>query len=241
MPRYEQMSHPRPVSAEPVRLGDEDPSHTPARRAQGERRRRPVDNWTAGAASAVGSPRRRERPVHDWLSDTPSRSADAHAEAPARRRSPAAPARDDRLSYLDWDAPEDWETSSDHRDAPSDDWDAPSDDWDAPSDHEPPEDRAEPRSQLGTDMVHTPALVPAAQPDPASTPSGRRTIQISGRGAEGARGYERAMRTRTHVHRGPKPDRVAMWAVLLGIALAIGAATSSHAAVLAHISQIAPR
>ena len=34
--------------------------------------------------------------------------------------------------------------------------------------------------------------------------------------------------------RGRKPDRIAMWAVLLGLALAAVAATSSHAAVLSH-------
>ena len=34
-----------------------------------------------------------------------------------------------------------------------------------------------------------------------------------------------------------KPDRVAMWAVLMGLALAIGAATSSHAAVLTHVAR----
>jgi hypothetical protein len=32
-----------------------------------------------------------------------------------------------------------------------------------------------------------------------------------------------------------RPDRIAMWAVLLGIILLLAAATSSHAAVLAHV------
>jgi hypothetical protein len=32
-----------------------------------------------------------------------------------------------------------------------------------------------------------------------------------------------------------RPDRIAMWAVLLGIVLLLAAATSSHAAVLAHV------
>jgi hypothetical protein len=42
-------------------------------------------------------------------------------------------------------------------------------------------------------------------------------------------------------HRGPydqalaRPDRIAMWAVLLGVVLLLAAATSSHAAVLAHV------
>src|SRR5437588_11936356 len=32
-----------------------------------------------------------------------------------------------------------------------------------------------------------------------------------------------------------RPDRIAMWAVLLGVILPLAAATSSHAAVLAHV------
>jgi hypothetical protein len=42
-------------------------------------------------------------------------------------------------------------------------------------------------------------------------------------------------------HRGPydqalaRPDRIALWAVLLGVVLLLAAATSSHAAVLAHV------
>jgi hypothetical protein len=42
-------------------------------------------------------------------------------------------------------------------------------------------------------------------------------------------------------HRGPydqalaRPDRIALWAVLLGVILLLAAATSSHAAVVAHV------
>jgi len=32
-----------------------------------------------------------------------------------------------------------------------------------------------------------------------------------------------------------RPDRIALWAVLLGVVLLLAAATSSHAAVLAHV------
>lgn len=45
----------------------------------------------------------------------------------------------------------------------------------------------------------------------------------------------------TRRHRGPydqalaRPDRIALWAVLLGVVLLLAAATSSHAAVLAHV------
>jgi hypothetical protein len=38
----------------------------------------------------------------------------------------------------------------------------------------------------------------------------------------------------SHERPGFRPDRAAMWAVLLGLLLVLVAATSSHAAVLAH-------
>jgi hypothetical protein len=79
-------------------------------------------------------------------------------------------------------------------------------------------------------------VIPAAEP-------GRRTITITGRGAERSResvAYsEHRAAARSHRRERPhrKPDRVAMWAVLLGLALAVGAATSSHAAVLSHVAR----
>jgi hypothetical protein len=69
----------------------------------------------------------------------------------------------------------------------------------------------------------------------------RRTVTITGRGDEryragGAYGRAPGGARRSRERPGRAPDRVAMWAVLLGIALAVGAATSSHAAVLTHIA-----
>ena len=70
---------------------------------------------------------------------------------------------------------------------------------------------------------------------------GRRTVTIRGQGAEryasrqgaGPRtgGSERRRQLRPHERSGFRPDRVAMWAVLLGVMLVIVAATSAHAAV----------
>lgn len=79
-------------------------------------------------------------------------------------------------------------------------------------------------AELGTEA-------PPAQRDPAH----RRTVLITGRGDDRyvparARPERSLQRHERHGHR---PDRVAMWAVLLGIALLLGAVTSSHAAVLA--------
>jgi hypothetical protein len=70
---------------------------------------------------------------------------------------------------------------------------------------------------------------------------GRRTVTITGRGEEAwhSRNGTRPSRAVRHQHRlkrheraGFRPDRVAMWAVLLGVLLMLAAAASSHAAVL---------
>lgn len=70
---------------------------------------------------------------------------------------------------------------------------------------------------------------------------GRRTVTITGQGAEGyasrngprASAAQRHRQLKRHERAGFRPDRVAMWAVLLGVMLMLAAATSSHAAVLA--------
>jgi hypothetical protein len=68
---------------------------------------------------------------------------------------------------------------------------------------------------------------------------GRRTVTIRGRGAERdltwtAQQSRRRPAVPTHERPGFRPDRAAMWAVLLGLLLVLVAATSSHAAVLVH-------
>jgi len=66
---------------------------------------------------------------------------------------------------------------------------------------------------------------------------GRRTVTIRGQGAErggvgaSANGSARRRQPRPYERSGFRPDRVAMWAVLLGVMLIVVAATSSHAAV----------
>jgi hypothetical protein len=79
--------------------------------------------------------------------------------------------------------------------------------------------------------VSTPA------PRPGAGVPGRRTVTIRGRGAERdlafpAQRTSRRPATRPHERPGFKPDRAAMWAILLGIFLVLVAATSSHAATL---------
>jgi hypothetical protein len=115
----------------------------------------------------------------------------------------------------------------------------PVDDWMvgvAPSTIHAPRKRARPVD----DWTAEPPTHTASRNELAVQPAGgaptRRTITITGHGAEPPRSTRThdLDRRRTHERNGHhKPDRIAMWAVLLGIALAVAAATSSHAAVLA--------
>lgn len=72
-------------------------------------------------------------------------------------------------------------------------------------------------------------------------PSGtRRTITITGRGAERhLPAYSSRRRPQRPIHERPgfKPDRTAMWAVMLGVVLVLAAATSSHAATLRQLTR----
>ncbi len=85
----------------------------------------------------------------------------------------------------------------------------------------------------------------AARPRAADA-NGRRTVTITGRGAErynprfepGAR--SRPQRRR-HERTGFRPDRTALWAVVLGVALLLLATTTSHAAIGSHVARPALR
>jgi hypothetical protein len=54
-------------------------------------------------------------------------------------------------------------------------------------------------------------------------------------GYSSARSRSSTRRRRPYDPPRARPDRIAMWAVLLGVVLLLAAATSSHAAVLAHV------
>jgi hypothetical protein len=89
------------------------------------------------------------------------------------------------------------------------------------------------------EMLHAWAHETAQQP-PVAT--GRRTVSIKGHGAEGyttrngtrASVAERHLQLPRHERSGFQPDRVAMWAVLLGMVMILAAAASAHAAVIVH-------
>jgi hypothetical protein len=74
------------------------------------------------------------------------------------------------------------------------------------------------------------------QADVAGGVPGRRTVTIRGQGAERytprSSSSARHRSERRHERAGFRPDRAAMWAVLLGLLLILAAATSAHAAML---------
>lgn len=99
------------------------------------------------------------------------------------------------------------------------------------------------------ELLHSWAREAAREPA-RPTASGRRTVSITGYGAEayvsrnGTRpsSAERHRHPPRHERAGFEPDRVAMWAVLLGLMMVLAAAASAHAAaatVSAHAAAIA--
>ena len=70
---------------------------------------------------------------------------------------------------------------------------------------------------------------------PAAGVPGRRTVTIRGQGSERyvpTRSSSRRRPERRYERAGFRPDRTAMWAVLLGLMLILAAAASAHAATL---------
>jgi hypothetical protein len=90
----------------------------------------------------------------------------------------------------------------------------------------------EPTAIEPTMRAGAPAAFPAASPAaPRGTAvPGRRTVTI--RGQVAPRPAPRRSRRDPYDRVGSRPDRIAMWAVLLCVLLVLVAATSSHAAVL---------
>ncbi|MDQ6745028.1 MAG: hypothetical protein M3Z27_03270 [Actinomycetota bacterium] len=92
---------------------------------------------------------------------------------------------------------------------------------------------APPRAAQGT-----PA--PAPRRSPGTGVPDRRTVTITGRGAERYRPPQRRPTRRAHERPGFRPDRIAMWAVLLCVLMILAATTSSHAAVRPHVAKSFP-
>jgi hypothetical protein len=91
---------------------------------------------------------------------------------------------------------------------------------------------AAPAGAQATNGHASPTSARATAGAPAT--DGRRTVIIRGYGAE--RNLPMARPTlRRHERAGYRPDRTALWAVLLGMLLIFVAAASAHAAVLPHL------
>jgi hypothetical protein len=82
--------------------------------------------------------------------------------------------------------------------------------------------------------VHAAIVELADAREPVPDAPARRTVTITGRGAERnlpwpSEASQRRAARRPHERAGFRPDRVAMWAVFLGLLLVLVAATSGHA------------
>jgi hypothetical protein len=105
------------------------------------------------------------------------------------------------------------------------------------------------RSRVEAAIPERPAQGEAARPDGSGVEArpdgtgvpGRRTVKITGYGSQRnliytSREPRRRPAERPYERAGFKPDRVAMWAVLLGVLLVLVAAMSAHAATLVTLS-----
>ncbi len=98
---------------------------------------------------------------------------------------------------------------------------------------------AAPKPAPAARVRSTPAAAPLPSPQPPARGTGvpgRRTVTIRGYGAERnvprSPAHERRRTEPRHQRPGFQADRMAMWAVLLGIILVVVCAASAHGAVL---------
>ena len=98
-----------------------------------------------------------------------------------------------------------------------------------------PRSRAESRPSTSRTGTESRSAVPGdARPE-------RRTVTIRGRGSERYvpdRSSSRRRPERRYERSGFRPDRTAMWAVLLGVMLILAAAASAHAATLHAVAHL---
>jgi hypothetical protein len=145
----------------------------------------------------------------------------------------AAARRQARAALLEWDARERELDARDRERLPSavralDDWSSServADDWSV--EEAPPAPVAQASSEHDT-------VAPAAWTPSGGVP-GRRTVTIRGQVADRyatPRPSSRRRPERRYERSGFRPDRAALWAVLLGVMLILAAVTSAHAATL---------
>jgi hypothetical protein len=149
----------------------------------------------------------------------------------------AAARRQARAALLEWDARERELAARDRDRLPSavralDDW--------STSEHEAIGWSAEnaPSAPVATSEADAPA--PAAWSPSGGVP-GRRTVTIRGQVADRyatPRPSSRRRPERRYERSGFRPDRAALWAVVLGVMLILAAVTSAHAATLHTLAQL---
>ena len=144
-----------------------------------------------------------------------------------------AAVRQARAALLEWDARERQHDARDRERLPSavralDDW--------STSEHEAIDWSAEDAPPAPTDQVTSAHAAAAPAPwSPAGGVPGRRTVTIRGQVADRyttPRPSSRRRPERRYERSGFRPDRAALWAVLLGVMLILAAVTSAHAATL---------
>jgi hypothetical protein len=138
-----------------------------------------------------------------------------------------------RAALLEWDARERELEARDRERLPSavralDDWSA--------SEHEAIEWSAADEPATPVDQATAePEVAAPAQWSPSGGVPGRRTVTIRGQVPERyitPRQSSRRRPERRYERSGFRPDRTALWAVLLGVMLILAAVTSAHAATL---------
>ena len=109
-------------------------------------------------------------------------------------------------------------------------------DWAEPAEPRPAEPRRRSRRLEAVAETREARPEPVLEAPPRLSADGRRIVTITGRGSERYAPVVQRRRSsqRPYEREGFRPDRAAMWAVLLGVLMILAAATSSHAAVLAH-------
>lgn len=151
----------------------------------------------------------------------------------------AAARRQARAALLEWDARERELESRDRERLPSavralDDWSTSEQEaigWSA-------EDA--PPAPVAAATLEPDAPAPAAWSPSGGVP-GRRTVTIRGQVADRyatPRPSSRRRPERRYERSGFRPDRAALWAVLLGVMLILAAVTSAHAATLHTLAQL---
>jgi hypothetical protein len=224
------------LAERPARSSRAERAEPPARASRAERSasrtERASRSERPGRASRTERADRAERPLRSERADRTARAERTLREAPEPRPTRAErPASRTRTEHRDAEAAARYDELLDRYDAPESRYGGPGA-YDAPDGpYEELLDRYDASEARYDDLVGEPI---AAEPV-AETSGGRRTVVITGRGSERYRPpVSRRPAPSVHDRVGFNPDRMALWAVLLGIVLLLVAAMSSHAAVLTH-------